>query len=225
MKALCLWPLLITSAALAAETAVTQTNEPNALAPQTAAAHTNKALARPALEIKAPFAEFRLKENTAIYSNNTGFYSNNVVVTDPPARPGDPPTIIHCRELRAKRNAAGKLDNIVASYDVEIDQGDNHARGQQAVYTGANETMVLTGAYPPYPQPILFSSQGTNMGTEIVYDRAKDKLFITNATTVIPSATLSKAERKSTNTIESTNSTMLNDKRLAPKPQSPIPPK
>jgi lipopolysaccharide export system protein LptA len=208
MKALCLCSLLAASAALAAETALTPTNEP------AARAQTNKALARPALEIKAPFAEFHLKENTVFYSNNTEFQSNNVVVIDPPSKPGDPPTIIRCRELRAKRNAAGKLDSIVASYEVEIDQGDDHARGQQAVYTATNEVMVLTGAYPPHPQPILFSSKGTNMGTEIVYDRARDKLFITNATTVIPSTTLS-----------STNSIMSNDKRRAPKPQSPTPPK
>lgn len=195
MKALCLLSLAAASAGLAAETVVTQTNK-----------------LRPALEITAGFAEFHLKENTVIYSKN-------VVVTDPPSRPGDAPTIIRCRELTAKRTAAGKLDSIVARYDVEIDQGDNHARGQQAVYTATNEWLVLTGGFPPYALPILYSSQGTNAGTEIVYDRLHDKLFITNATTVIPSATLSKANQKSTNSV------ILNDKRFPPKPQSPAPSK
>ena len=196
MKALCLLPLVAASTALAAEIAVTQTNKST----------------RPALEITAGFAEFHLKANTVIYSDN-------VVVTDPPSKPGDVPTIIRCRELTAKRTAAGKLDSIVARYDVEIDQGGNHARGQQAVYTATNELMVLTGGFPPYPLPILYSSQGTNTGTVIVYDRANDKLLITNATTVIPSATLSKANQKGTNSV------ILNDKLFPPKPQSPVPPK
>ena len=193
MNALCLLPLMVGTAALAAEIDVTQTNKP-----------------RPALEITAGFAEFRLKENTA-------YYSNDVVVTDPPSKPGDAPTIIHCRELTAVRGAAGKLDTIVAQHDVQIDQGDNHARGQLAVYTATNEWLVLTGGFPPYPLPILYSSQGTNAGTVIVYDRLHDKLFITNATTVIPGATISKANQRGT------NSPILNDK-LTPRKAPPATP-
>ena len=54
-----------------------------------ATAETNQLPSRPGLKIDAGFGRFNLKENTF-------FYSNNVVVVDPPAKPGDPPTIIRC---------------------------------------------------------------------------------------------------------------------------------
>jgi lipopolysaccharide export system protein LptA len=176
-------------------------------------AETNRPPARPGLEITAKFAEFRLKDNTA-------YYSNNVVVFDPPAKAGDAPTIIHCRELTARRGANGKLESIVAVHEVEIDQGDTHARGQKAVYTATNERMVLTGPFPPFSQPLLFSSQGTNSGSEIVYDRLKDKLYITNVTTVIPSATLNNAR---TNSPGRTNNSAADTNRTVA-PQSPAAP-
>lgn len=187
MKAPLLIPLLFVSTALAAE--------------------TNKPPSRPGLEITAKFAEFRLKDNTA-------YYSNNVVVFDPPAKPGDAPTYIRCRELTARRGVNGKLDSIVAFHNVEIDQGDTHARGQKAVYTGSNERMVLTGPFPPFTRPLLFSSQGTNDGTEIVYDRLIDKVFITNVTTYIQGATLNNAEKGKTNSASTNKSTA--PKNLAP---------
>ena len=187
MKAPLLIPLLCVSVALAAE--------------------TNKPPSRPGLEIKAKFGEFRLKDNTA-------YYSNNVVVFDPPAKPGDAPTIIHCRELTARRAANGKLESIVAFHNVEIDQGDTHARGQKAVYTASNELMVLTGPFPPFKKPLLYSSQGTNDGTEIVYDRLNDKLFITNVFTYIQGATLNSTDKGKTNSA-STNKT------AAPKKPAP----
>ena len=187
MKAPPLFLLLFVSAALAAE--------------------TNKPPSRPGLEITAKFAEFRLKDNTA-------YYSNNVVVVDPPARTNDAPTIIHCQELTARRGESGKLDTIEAVHNVEIDQGDTHARGQRAFYTATNELMVLTGAYPPFKLPILFSLQGTNTGTEIVYDRLHDKLFITNVSTTIQGATLATAEKGKTNSAAT-------NKTAAPKNPAP----
>src|SRR6185295_1238967 len=101
------------------------------LASAALAAETNKPPSRPGLEITAKFAEFRLKDNTA-------YYSNNVVVFDPPAKTNEAPTIIHCNELTARRGADGKLESIVAVQNVEIDQGETHARGQKAVYTATN---------------------------------------------------------------------------------------
>lgn len=172
------------------------------------AAETNKPPSRPGLEITAKFAEFRLKDNTA-------YYSNQVVVFDPPAKPGDAPTVIHCNELTAKRGAGGRLESIVAFRNVEIDQGDTHARGQRAVYTATNELMVLTGAFPPFDQPILFSPQGTNSGSEIVYDRRNDKLFITNVTSIVSGAALNNAEKGRTNAAGRTNRT------AAPKQPAP----
>ena len=102
------------------------------------AADEEKPPARPGLQITAEFAEFRLKENTA-------YYSNNVIIVDPPPKAGDLPTIIRCQELTATRSSEGKLDKIVAVGAVQIDQGEMHARGHQAVYTATNEAMVLTG--------------------------------------------------------------------------------
>jgi lipopolysaccharide export system protein LptA len=152
------------------------------------AADSNQPPARPGLEIKSRFAEFRLKENVA-------YYSNNVVVVDPPAKPGDPPTIIHCHELTATRNASGKPDKIIADGRVEIDQGETyHARGNHAIYTATNEWMVLTGAYDPADKnlrrPYLYSSQGTNHADEIVYDRLNDKMFFKEVSTYIPGSAL-----------------------------------
>ena len=160
------------------------------------AAETNRPPARPGLEIKASFSIFDLK-------NSTAYYSNNVVLTDPPAKPGDAPTILHCHELTARRSGSNKIDTIVAVGKVEIDQGDMHARGERVVYTATNEWMVLTGG-----QPMLYSSQGTNTGDVIIYDRLVGKLFITNVTTILPGASLTNASPASTN------------KTRAPKPQA-----
>src|SRR5262245_49013700 len=103
-------------------------------------AETNQPPQRPGLQITAGFGVFRLKENTA-------YYSNDVVVVDPPGKPGDPPTIIHCHELTALQGTNdNKLEKIIAHGRVTIDQGDTHARGNHGVYTSSNEWMVLTGA-------------------------------------------------------------------------------
>ena len=181
------------------------------------AAETNQPPERAGLEITATFAEFHLKENTA-------YYSNNVVVVDPPSRPGDKPTILKCNELTATRGTNGRLDNIVALGAVQMDQGDTHARGHRAVYIGTNEVMELTGPFDPddtdHPLPLLFSVQGTNYGTKIVYERLNDRLRIENVVTRIPGMTLSNTNRNRTNSSAfKTNAPMLNDK-LFPRPPS-----
>jgi|SRR5215213_2524549 len=169
----CLSLLVVCASALAAET-----NQPP----------------RAALEITAEFGRFQLKENTA-------YYSNNVVVKDPPSKPGDPPTFIYCRELTASRSATGKMDMIVAVGTVKIDQGDQHALADRAVYFGTNETMILTGGYDEQnPRPILYSSQFTNRGDKIVYDRATDQLFISTVRTEISGASLKNSGTNSANT-------------------------
>ena len=158
------------------------------------AAETNRPPARPGLEIKADFSIFDLKGNTA-------YYSNNVVLIDPPAKPGDAPTILHCRELTARRSLSNKLDNIVAFGKVMIDQGEMHARGERAVYTATNELMVLTGGFDAdHPMPELYSpAQGTLTGDVIIYDRVNGRLSATNVTTTISSAALTNSSPASTN--------------------------
>jgi len=146
------------------------------------AAETNAP--RPELQISADFGRFQLKEKIA-------FYSNNVVVVDPPAKPGDEPTIIRCRELTATQDTNGRLATIVAFGQVQIDQGDTHARADRVVYYGTNETMVLTGGFDAQnPRPYLYSSQFTNYGDEIVYDRVADTLYTRNVRTDISGSTL-----------------------------------
>jgi lipopolysaccharide assembly outer membrane protein LptD (OstA) len=147
------------------------------------AAETNQP-PRPALEITAEFGRFQLKDNSA-------FYSNNVVVKDPPSKPGDAPTFIRCRELTATRGAGGKVETIVAIGSVQIDQGDNHALANRAVYYGTNETMELTGGFDAQNlRPMLYSSQFTNYGDKIVYDRGADTLSIQTVFTQIPGTSL-----------------------------------
>ena len=176
-----------------------------------AAANTNQPPSRPGLKIEAKFGEFRLKDNTV-------YYSNNVVVVDPPAKPGDAPTIIHCQELTATRGTNGRLERIVATTRVMIDQGENHARGDKAVYTSTNEQMVLTGAFDltdtnAPTRPYVFSSQGRSVADAIIYDRLNNRIgFEGSVATDISAATL-----KNTGT----NSSTSTNKARPPKTQPP----
>jgi lipopolysaccharide transport protein LptA len=150
------------------------------------AAELEQPPARPGLQINADFAVLDLKTNIV-------FYSNNVVVVDAPAKPGDPPTTLKCHELRAKRGTNG-FEWIQADGNVEIDQGDMHARGDRAFYSGATDQIEITGG-----TPLLFSSQITNRGDVIVYDRRNERLYIRKPTTDLPSGSLNKASPFGTN--------------------------
>lgn len=161
------------------------------------AAETNQPPIRPALTITADFSVFNLRSNVFLYTNH-------VVVTDPPAKPGDSPTTLTCRWAVARMGANRRLETVTAHEGVAIDQGDNHARGALAVYTATNELMTLTGAFNPDDTntpalPVLYSSQGTNYGTKIIYDRINDKLYIERPTTIIPHTSLATADRSKTN--------------------------
>jgi lipopolysaccharide export system protein LptA len=166
------------------------------------AADEEKPPARPGLQINAEYAEIRLKENTA-------YYSNNVTIVDPPPKPGDLPTTIRCRELTATRSSDGKLDKIVALGAVQIDQGEMHARGHQAVYTATNEAMVLTGAFDgTHPLPYVYSAQGTNRAGQITYDRLQDKIFFRESVfTDVASSALSKTNQGAGGPTTKTNKT------------------
>ncbi len=156
---------------------------------------------RAGLTIKAPFSIVDLKNGDVLYTNNvvdpkTGkiLHTNDVVVTDPATKPDSPPMTMSCGWLTARKSANGKIEQIVAHDRVKIDQGDTHARGSLAVYTGTNEQMVITGPFdatdPTRPFPELVHAQVTNTGTRIVYDRLQEKLFIDVASTFIPVAAL-----------------------------------
>lgn len=133
---------------------------------------------RPGLTIHAEYSLLDLKTNSVLYSNQ-------VVVVDPPSKPGGPETILTCVWATGRRDAAGNIDEIVAHEHVTIDQGDLHARGHRALYTGTNELLVLTGAYDindaSHPYPYLFKTLGTNISNSstqsavaIVYDRVNN---------------------------------------------------
>jgi hypothetical protein len=149
------------------------------------------------LEITADLTVVMLRSNMV-------FYSNNVVVFDAPSKPGAPATVLHCRELTASRTPSGQVDQIVAVGDVQVEQGDLQGRGQRAVYSGSNDVLVLTGAWPhePWnsPTPLLFSTNGTLTGAEIRYERLTDKLFIPQGRTYIHQSALGGAT-KSTNIV------------------------
>ncbi|HWN96995.1 MAG TPA: hypothetical protein VNT99_18340 [Methylomirabilota bacterium] len=170
------------------------------------AADTNRPPDRPALTIKAGFSIFLLRSNMFLYTNG-------VSVIDPPAKPGDSPTTLTCRWAVARMGPNRRLETVWAHEGVAIDQGDNHARGALAIYTATNETMTLTGAFDPNdtnlpPFPVLYSPQGSTFGTNIIYDRIQDKLFIGRPTTIVPQKTLSTGERGSTNSA-ATNKTSI----------------
>jgi hypothetical protein len=161
------------------------------------AVETNQPPNRPALTITAGYSVFNLRSNEFLYTNH-------VIVIDPPGKPGDSPTILTCRWAVARAGVNRRLESVVAHETVAIDQGDNHARGALAVYTATNETMTLTGAFHPEdtntpPFPALFSSQGTNYGTKIIYERLNDRLLIDRPQTIIPHTSISNAERGKTN--------------------------
>lgn len=176
------------------------------------AADEEKPPGRPGLQINSEYAEFRLKENTV-------YYSNNVTIVDPPQKPGDLPTIIRCLELTASRTAEGKPDKMVATGAVQIDQGEMHARGHQAVYTATNEAMVLTGPFDDtHPLPYVYSAQGTNRAGKITYDRLHDKIrFEKDVFTDVPSSTLSKTNQGIDGSVTKTNKTR------APGTLAPVP--
>jgi len=147
---------------------------------------------RPGLTITADFNVFYL-------TNNSVLYSNNVLVIDPPAKTNGPPTTMTCLWLTGKRNPDGTIDEIVAHERVAIDQGDLHARGNFAVYTGTNEMTVLLGPYEKGDaQPYLFKTQGTNSvnastnsADKIIYDRLSNQLYgYGNITTKVAQATM-----------------------------------
>ena len=161
------------------------------------AAETNPPPNRPALTITAGYSVFNLRSNEFLYTNH-------VIVTDPPAKPGDSPTTLTCRWAVARMGVNRRLETVYAHEGVAIDQGDSHARGALAVYTATNEVITLTGTFDPDDTntpalPVLFSSQGTNYGTKIIYERTNNKLLIERPTTIIPQTSLSTAERGKTN--------------------------
>ena len=183
------------------------------------AADADQSTNRPALTIKANFSVFDLKNYVFIYSNNVpgSDPTNDVVVFDPPAKPGDPPTILTCVWLVATRGTNGKIDTITAHERVRIDHGDRRARAGLGVYTATNEQIVLTGAFDPSDTnglPALLSPQGNLYGPKIVYDRMSDRLLMPEGvTTVIPPSALSSTNR------DKTNKLLFNDKLFSPKPK------
>lgn len=174
-----------------------------------AMAETNQPPTRPGLKINAEFGRFNLKESVV-------YYSNNVVVVDPPSKPGDPPTIVRCREASAKMGEKGRIETITAVGAVQIDQGDRHARSDRAVYYATNETMVLTGGFDAQnPRPYLFSTEGRSDGDVIVYDRIAGTISFQEVKTEIHGSAL-----KSMNKTNATNSV----RAPAPKPAAPANP-
>lgn len=155
--------------------------------------------ARSGLTITAAVNVLNLKSDEVLYSNN-------VLVTYPPAKPGDPFTYLRCHWLTGKRGTNGQLEEIVARERVSVDRGDQHARGNFAIYTATNEMLALVGPYDPAdatrPLPYIYTPQGTNQGESIIYDRRANTLTTRGAITDVAPDTmksLSATNRAATN--------------------------
>jgi hypothetical protein len=145
-----------------------------------------------------------LKTNLVIFSSSG---TNKVIAIYPPAKTNDAPAILRCRQLTAKKLSSGKMDFVDADGDVELDQGEDRARGQHAIYHGTNDQVELTGAWRGWvnlgdtnvfldsTQPILYAGKVWNRGDKIIYDHTEGKLFIrSNVVTDIPDGVLRKAQ-------------------------------
>jgi lipopolysaccharide export system protein LptA len=144
-------------------------------------------------------------------TDNTIYWTNDVVVVYPAAKTNEPPAVLHCRELTGKRLPSGQVDDIVAQGEVALDRGEDKARGQKAVYTGATQRVVLTGGYGDGLQPMLVLSNGiTNHGDMIIYDRAQNKLFLASNTSItVPREALQKGSQNMTNSSGTNKSPIL----------------
>ena len=126
---------------------------------------------RPGLDIVSEEFEFRIKEKTYVYRHN-------VVVTNPPAEPGDPPTILKCQILTGKLGTNGGFETIVAEKDVRISQGDQYTEGSKAVYTRATEELVIYSG----DKPAMLAREGIkSYGDRIIYSLTNSRLRIDGA--------------------------------------------
>ena len=134
-------------------------------------------------------------------TNNFILLTNNVRVIDPPAKAGEPETVLTCEWATVKQGANNQIDEIAAHGKVAVDQGERHARGNFGLYTGTNEIVALVGAYDPADtnnlRPYLYrwsETNGTpavtNSGTAIIYSRRDSKLDILESTMELPPAAL-----------------------------------
>ena len=98
-------------------------------------------------------------------------------------------TYLRCNWLTGRRGADGQVDAIVAHERVAIDHGEQHGRGNYAIYTGTNELLVMVGTFDLADTnrllPYLYASHWTNdmevvkwlyKSTAIIYDRRRDTL-------------------------------------------------
>lgn len=161
---------------------------------------------RPGIIIKAGRTELDLKSSFALLTNG-------VLVTYPPARSNEATTFLSCAWATVKRGTNGQIEEVTAHGKVAVDKGDEHARGNYAVYTATNEMLALVGAYDPAdrtrPLPYLYSPKGTNEGEAIIYDRPRNLLTTLESIIHVPAAML---KNLNSNNAPATNAT----RRAAP---------
>jgi hypothetical protein len=113
--------------------------------------------------------------NFMSFETNSGvrlaIYWDGVIVIDPPAKPDDPETVLTCDRLVVRvPKAGGNIEDILATGNVIIVQGQNRATGERAIYRATNDVVELTG------NPVLSTPEGTMHATTIELDRANRKL-------------------------------------------------
>jgi lipopolysaccharide export system protein LptA len=151
---------------------------------------------RPGLTITSMVSVLNLKSNDVLFSNN-------VLVAYPPAKTNEPMAYLRCDWLTAKRGTNNQIEEIVAHGRVAIDKGEQHGRGNYAIYTASNELTALVGMYDPAdtnnPRPYLYASYFTNgaevlkwknEGDAIIYDRRTGELKTQGGRVHVPGESL-----------------------------------
>jgi lipopolysaccharide export system protein LptA len=74
---------------------------------------------------------------------------------------------------------AGKLEKMVASGRIEMEQPGRRATGEQLVYTASDEMYVLTGTAAALPK-VVDDQRGTVTGTSLRFHSGDDNIVVSN---------------------------------------------
>jgi lipopolysaccharide export system protein LptA len=74
---------------------------------------------------------------------------------------------------------AGKLEKMVASGHIEMDQPGQRATGEQLVYTASDQMYVLTGTAAALPK-VVDDQRGTVTGTSLRFHAGDENVVVSN---------------------------------------------
>ena len=73
----------------------------------------------------------------------------------------------------------GKLEKMVASGRIDMEQPGRRATGEQLVYTASDEMYVLTGTAAALPK-VVDDQRGTVTGTSLRFHSGDDNIVVSN---------------------------------------------